>query len=134
MLNEYFCMRITPEGTLASLPLLLRGYTPDLARLPLFLMRLGPQVCWTQERECFGSFLRELAYFYTPGDLSVSRKAQGPEKADEEDAEGKSERWQIEHVLFPVMRKYLQAPRNLLDRDVLQVANLPDLYRVFERC
>jgi DNA mismatch repair protein MLH1 len=45
-----------------------------------------------------------------------------------------SERWQIEHVLFPSMRRYLTAPKSLLDRDVVQVASLPDLYRVFERC
>ncbi|KAL5476803.1 MLH1 [Sanghuangporus weigelae] len=134
MLNEYFSMRITPEGTLASLPLLLQAYIPDLARLPLFLMRLGPRVCWTQERECFNTFLRELAYFYSPADLSISQKGKGPEKVDGDDPGEKRERWQIEHVLFPAMRKYLLAPRNLLDRDVLQVANLPDLYRVFERC
>jgi DNA mismatch repair protein MLH1 len=45
-----------------------------------------------------------------------------------------SERWQIQHVLFPAMRKYLITPKRLLERDVVQVANLPDLYRVFERC
>lgn len=32
------------------------------------------------------------------------------------------------------MRKYLVPPKALLDRDVVQIANLPDLYRVFERC
>lgn len=32
------------------------------------------------------------------------------------------------------MRRYLAAPKSLLDRDVVQVASLPDLYKVFERC
>jgi len=32
------------------------------------------------------------------------------------------------------MRRYLTAPKSLLDRDVLQVASLPELYKVFERC
>jgi len=45
-----------------------------------------------------------------------------------------SEKWQIEHVLFPAMKRYLTAPKSLLTRDVVQIANLPDLYRVFERC
>lgn len=134
MLEEYFSMRITPEGNLTSLPLLLRGYTPDLTRLPLFLMRLVPQVCWTAERECFGSFLRELAYFFRPGDLSVSQSGKNTDSGGMEDAAEKAERWQIEHVLYPAMRKYLRASRTLLDRDVVQVASLPDLYRVFERC
>lgn len=135
MLEEYFSMRITPEGTLASLPLLLRGYTPNLARLPLFLMRLGPQVAWTDERGCFRSFLRELAYFYSPGDLAPPPDTSSENNGNaERDGAEKAERWQVEHVLFPNMRKYLVPPRTLLDRDVLQVANLPDLYRVFERC
>jgi DNA mismatch repair protein MLH1 len=45
-----------------------------------------------------------------------------------------SEKWQIEHVLFPAMKRYLTAPKSLLTRDVVQIASLPDLYRVFERC
>jgi DNA mismatch repair protein MLH1 len=53
---------------------------------------------------------------------------------DEEKAQQNSGKWQIEHILFPAMRRYLSAPRSLLDRDVVQVASLPDLYRVFERC
>lgn len=44
MLQEYFAVNITESGNIESLPLLLSNYTPDLDRLPLFLMRLGPQV------------------------------------------------------------------------------------------
>jgi DNA mismatch repair protein MLH1 len=44
LLQEYFAMTITSNGLVESLPLLLRRYTPNLDRLPLFLMRLGPQV------------------------------------------------------------------------------------------
>lgn len=44
MLNEYFSFNINSRGELESLPLLLRDYTPNLDKLPLFLMRLGPQV------------------------------------------------------------------------------------------
>jgi DNA mismatch repair protein MLH1 len=82
-------------------------------------------VDWTSETECFDAFLRELAYFYMPAPLPV---------VDEDKEREKVERWQIEHVLFPCMRRYLAAPKSLLDRDVVQIANLPDLYRVFERC
>jgi len=113
-----------------SLPLLLRDYTPNLDKLPSFLMRLGPQVNWTSETKCFDSFLRELAYFYMPGHLIPTAKSSSSLPKDEE----KAERWQIQHVLFPTMRQYLAAPKSLLDRDVVQVASLPDLYRVFERC
>lgn len=54
--------------------------------------------------------------------------------SEDEKAEDKAVRWQIQHVLFPAAARYLAAPRSLLDRDVVQVASLPDLYRVFERC
>ena len=147
MLSEYFCLAITDEGLVQTLPLILKGYTPNLDKLPLLLMRLGPQVksvapppqisadlllCsqvdWTEEERCFESILRELAYFYIPGPLD------GTPATPEETEESKAERWQIEHILFPAMRKYLIPPKSLLERDVVQVASLPDLYRVFERC
>ena len=47
MLKDYFLFEITDDGLVESLPLLLKGYVPNLDKLPLFLMRLGPQVCPT---------------------------------------------------------------------------------------
>ncbi|KAI0088835.1 DNA binding protein [Irpex rosettiformis] len=136
MLQDYFLLEITEGGLVKSLPLLLKGYTPNLDKLPLFLMRLGPQVNWHSETECFESFLRELAYFYVPEPLfSEAQNESG--KADTSDSEKATVtaiRWQIQHLLFPAMARYMVPPRTLLDRDVVQVANLPDLYRVFERC
>ena len=44
MLDAYFCLRITEDGVVETLPLLLKDYMPDLNLLPRFLMRLGPQV------------------------------------------------------------------------------------------
>lgn len=146
MLSEYFSLDISESGLVESLPLLLRDYTPNLDNLPNFLMRLGPQVSviqlvvytdqngvpqvdWEAETECFDTFFRELAYFYTPGP-SLAEDTD----ADHEQAHEKAERWQLQHILFPAMRRYLQAPKSLLDRDVVQIASLPDLYKVFERC
>lgn len=83
---------------------------------------------WHEEKECFETFLRELAYFYVPEPL-VPDDAGDVDKAQEP-----AVRWQILHVLFPAMAKYMYPPKTLLDRDVVQVANLPELYRVFERC
>ncbi|KAJ7145341.1 histidine kinase-like ATPase, partial [Mycena crocata] len=130
MLAEYFSFTITPAGLIESLPLLLRDYTPNLDKLPSLLMRLGPQVDWNSEMECFESFLRELAYFYVPGPLCSTTDPQ----TEEEKAQVKAERWQIQHIVFPSLRRYIAAPKSLLDRDVVQIASLPDLYKVFERC
>ncbi|KAK0204070.1 histidine kinase-like ATPase [Desarmillaria ectypa] len=132
MLAEYFSLDISPDGLVESLPLLLHDYTPNLDKVPYFLMRLGPQVSWTSEKECFESFLRELAYFYVPGPAPCFDPA--APKTDEQKAQDKAERWQVQHILFPAMRRYLTAPKSLLERDVVQIADLPNLYKVFERC
>ncbi|KAI0315575.1 hypothetical protein OF83DRAFT_1277223 [Amylostereum chailletii] len=144
MFSDYFSLCITEDGLVQSIPLLLPDFTPDLDKLPLFLMRIGPQVDWTGEEECFDTFLRELAYFYVPSGL--------PDGCEDEDGNGvgaegdamakeagrlqqeAAERWQIQHVLFPAMRRYLSPAKALLTHDVVQVANVPELYRVFERC
>lgn len=64
MLLEYFSMEISTEGELLSIPLLVKGYTPSMTKLPRFLMRLGPCVDWDDEEGCFRTFLHELATFY----------------------------------------------------------------------
>ncbi|KAI8986896.1 DNA mismatch repair protein MutL [Trametes punicea] len=145
MLQEYFSLGISEDGRVETLPMLLPDYTPNLDKLPLFLMRLGPQVDWTEERACFDTFLRELAHFYVPEPLlpdetagQESTESESGKKAETGDLETadavKATLWQIQHVVFPAMARYLMAPKKLLDRDVVQIADLPDLYRVFERC
>ena len=69
------------------------------------------------------SFAMSTAKLWKPGAASAAEQAAEP-----------ALRWQIQHVLFPAMARHMQAPKSLLDRDVVQVANLPELYRVFERC
>jgi DNA mismatch repair protein MLH1 len=166
MLREYFSLGITTEGMVDSLPVLISDLTPNLDKLPLFFMRLGPQVSlfspsifvgvggfsvkvkvnWNNEQECFDTFLRELAYFYVPGPGPLlvpsppGNDDAGKDKDDhtvnvqQQEEASTIEKWQIEHVLFPAMKRYLIAPKSLLTRDVVQIASLPDLYRVFERC
>ena len=73
--------------------------------------------------------MRELAYFYAPSPSHFI-----PSLPDSARSQAKAATWQTEHVLFQAMRKFLVAPKSLLESDVVQVANLPDLYRVFERC
>lgn len=85
--------------------------------------------------ECFESLLRELAYFYVPEpSFDDLKDYEVISPIVEQGAKTQAVRWQIQHVIFPAMAKYLAAPKSLLDRDVVQVAHLPDLYRVFERC
>lgn len=143
LLVEYFSLEITEEGELCSIPLLVKGYTPSMAKLPQFLLRLGPYVDWDSEKECFQSFLRELASFYVPERLPLPPAApqdengKGKENAIEEDPEIAARREKvrkaIENVIFPACKARLVATKGLL-KGVMEVANLKGLYRVFERC
>jgi DNA mismatch repair protein MLH1 len=136
MLSEYFSIEVSEEGNLRSLPLMLKGYTPSFAKLPRFLIRLGPFIDWTDEQKCFQTFLTELAAFYVPEQLPTAGKMTGggADAADDELSKRRKElMWGMEHVLFPAFRARLVATEELL-RGVVEVANLKGLYRVFERC
>lgn len=141
MLLEYFQMEISESGELISIPLLLKGYTPSLLKLPRFLMRLGPCVHWMEEKACFEGFLKELASFYTPqqllrGTQEQTQDEQGDVGSDRLKAYTASQDEMarvLEHVLFPAIKAKLIATRGLL-KGVIEVANLKGLYKVFERC
>lgn len=148
MIDEYFSLGISSEGLVETIPLLLPKYTPNLDRLPHFLLCLGTQVCsppqsflfgadnqvnWEDEKECFQAFLRELAFFYSPRPaFDVDSEEQDEPVETEEEASHHA--WQIQHVLFPSFRRYTSWPKELIGKEVNQIANLPDLFRIFERC
>lgn len=44
LLDAHFALRINDEGEVRTLPLLIPGYVPSMTKLPLLMMRLGPQV------------------------------------------------------------------------------------------
>ena len=139
MLLEFFCFEISPEGELISIPLLMKGYMPSLAKLPQFMMRLGPYVDWEDEERHIHTFLRELASFYTPEQLPTDELAEIRQDDDcmetiESVLVRKNEMARmLEHVLFPAFKARLVATKGLL-KGVVEVADLKGLYRVFERC
>ena len=137
MLAECFSLEIGESGELRALPLLVRGYTPSLAKLPNFLLRLGPCVDWEAEKPCFRDVLRELASFYVPEPLPPAPNASAGGEGEVEDGEIAARRRHVERaleeVLFPAFRARLVATKGLL-KGVVEVANLKGLYRVFERC
>lgn len=138
MLLEYFSFEVSPAGELISIPLLVKGYTPSMAKLPQFLARLGPHINWNEEQACFESFLRELASFYVPEQLPPMPG--NPEQLAAEDvpddvkARRAHVRRAIEHVFFPAFKARLVATKALMNGGVLELADLKGLYRVFERC
>jgi DNA mismatch repair protein MLH1 len=136
MLLEYFSFEVSEEGELLSIPLLLKGYTPSLAKLPRFLLRLGPHVNWVSEKECFATFLREVASYYVPEQLPPTPGPEDPEEGLDEEIKVRRQQINkaVEDVLFPAFRARLIATKALMKGGVVEIANLKGLYRVFERC
>ncbi|KAL7938190.1 histidine kinase-like ATPase [Trichoderma chlorosporum] len=149
MLQEYFSLEITPTGEVASIPLLVKGYTPSLGKLGYFLLHLGPYVDWDDEKAFFESFLLELASFYTPERLPTSpsgKLEQGILNAEQESeleddealkdvrARRQHVRWALEHIFFPAFKSRLLPTKYLMEEGVLDVTNLKELYKEFERC
>uniref|UniRef100_A0A0D9VAD6 DNA mismatch repair protein Mlh1 C-terminal domain-containing protein n=1 Tax=Leersia perrieri TaxID=77586 RepID=A0A0D9VAD6_9ORYZ len=64
MINEYFSIHIDPDGKLKKLPVVLDQYTPDMDRLPEFVLALGNDVNWENEKECFRTVAAAIGNFY----------------------------------------------------------------------
>ncbi|XP_065087436.1 DNA mismatch repair protein Mlh1 [Ochlerotatus camptorhynchus] len=120
LMREYFNFCITDEGMLVSIPIIVDDYIPSMAYLPMLILRLATEVEWDEEKECFHTFCKEMARFYAKISLT---------KSDQE------YKWEVEHAIFPAFKQYLLPPKSFArNGSLLQIANLPDLYRVFERC
>uniref|UniRef100_A0A671LGA9 DNA mismatch repair protein S5 domain-containing protein n=1 Tax=Sinocyclocheilus anshuiensis TaxID=1608454 RepID=A0A671LGA9_9TELE len=130
MLEEYFSLEIDGEGNLTGLPMLLDNYTPAMEGLPMFILRLATEVNWDREKECFHDFGIECSHFY-----SIRKQyTLEPDAEEPQDAE-MSWQWKVEHVLFKALRTLFSPPKHFSeDGSVLQIASLPELYKVFERC
>ncbi|XP_030350066.1 DNA mismatch repair protein Mlh1 isoform X8 [Strigops habroptila] len=136
MLKDYFSLEIDEEGNLVGLPLLIDNYVPPLEGLPMFVLRLATEVNWDEEKPCFESLSKELALFYSIRKQYVIDEA-NPTNSQTEDSDSGSTKWKwtVEHVLYKAFRTHLLPPKHFAeDGNILQLANLPDLYKVFERC
>lgn len=125
MLAEYFNVRIVGERdpVITTLPLLLNGYEPPIEKLPDFLYNLTKKVEWDEEKQCLDAILHELTAFYSPLSLPL----------EHEPHEENRVRTMVETFLFPAFKRRLVAPQTLTTY-IVEIANLPGLYKVFERC
>ena len=135
MLADYFSLEMEDiEGSLhlTGIPLLLENYCPWFGGLPNYLCMLATEVDWSDEMECFKTFVQVTASFYSV------REVKGREaRFDMGQHGGAAGDWRhvVEHIVFPAIKRRLLPPKDCLsDKTLVQVANLPDLYKVFERC
>ncbi|XP_022895353.1 DNA mismatch repair protein MLH1 [Olea europaea var. sylvestris] len=161
MLEEYFGIYIEPNGNLSRIPVILDQYTPDMDRVPEFVLCLGNDVDWDEEKNCFQTIAAAIGNFYAmhppllpnpSGNglqcykrrvLSCSPGG-GSETAEDEfdhelllEAENAwaQREWSIQHILFPSMRLFLKPPTSMATNGTfVQVASLEKLYKIFERC
>ncbi|KAK4413391.1 DNA mismatch repair protein MLH1 [Sesamum alatum] len=143
MLEEYFGIHIDPDGNLSRLPIVLDQYTPDMDRVPEFVLCLGNDVNWDEEKICFQTIAAAIGNFYafhppllpnpsgdgmqfyhrvpsrTP-EGNASKSADDVNKDDvehelllEAESAWAQREWSIQHVLFPSMRLFLKPPTSM---------------------
>ena len=127
MLQEYFGIHLDSEhGTVCAVPSLLPrhgSFGLMLERLPSFFFRLGPQVDWEDEKGCFYTMCRELAYCHVPPSSGIYTPRANSSARDKE-------AWIIQHVWFANMlgsRGRCLVPKLQAQDTIVQVASLPDL-------
>lgn len=140
LMNEYYSIEIK-DGCIKSLPQILDNHVPPFHRLPDFLLeitKLSDDI-WKDEMECLFTISKELAKFY-----SLSK----PHEIDESDDNCHSQnsltkgytieklKYIIQHYIFPACKIYLDYPPSafMSDGTIIEIANLSNLFKIFERC
>lgn len=119
IMKEYFGLKINNEGDIETIPILLKNHRPSMCFLPIYILRLATEVEWETEEQCFETFCRETADYYS--------------RVPEDEALTKNHRWIVEHIIYPALRRDL-LPGNELKKYLFELSSLPNLYKVFERC
>lgn len=143
LLEEYFGIHIDSTGNLSRLPIVLDQYTPDMDRVPEFILCLGNDVDWEDERTCFQTIAAAIGNFYAfhppllpnpsgnglkfykrdPSDSHEMRDTSKHSDSVKEDIDREllleaenawaQREWTIQHVLFPSMRLFLKPPASM---------------------
>ena len=156
MLEEYFSIKLEKMQVynkekqrvtslrITGLPILLDGHSPQPHGLPLFLLRLATEVDWSDEEPCFKGICRELASYYSELPYAFNNVVDADNTDDDDNDDANKQRHDliddvakqhVKHTLFPAISYLLVPPKKFADNeDVVKLANLNSLYKVFERC
>ena len=143
MLSEYFSLDLDEAtGLLVALPNLVGSGNPlsssstvssssgppllfNLDRLPTLMLRLATQVDWKEEKQCLHGVMREIALAHLPSPAI--------RLTDEAATKVRIERdWQASWTRL--IRLFVPSLAMAEKGVVAEVASLPSLYSVFERC
>jgi DNA mismatch repair protein MLH1 len=138
LLNDYFQIKVL-DNRVISIPLIHQDIVPSSLKLPHFIYRLGTKVDYEDEKLCLQEILHQIALLYVPDAIPIADSADrgGSDARDTEAAENSTRRQLVdrvlEYVVFPLMKERFLVPNHLAS-SIIQIADLPGLYRVFERC
>jgi len=146
-------MHIDEKGHIHTLPQVIAKYTPPLHRLPELLYKLAVFVNWEEEQECFKTFAKQLAWFYSLcEDYEIEQAQSSDEAPDAESFNSKSNeqitnelasgysvqmlKFITQHIFYPACKsKQFNPPVEFATNGtVIETACLAQLYKVFERC
>ena len=64
LLSDYFSINFD-KGRITTLPIVLKGYKPAFAAMPLFLRNISTLVDWEEEIACFSGLIDQLSSLYS---------------------------------------------------------------------
>lgn len=101
------------------------------------LLLVFAQVDWSTEEKCFLTFARECGSFFSiqHDPFVLDSLVGGASGAGGDLFKDNSWQWIIKHVLLPSLGSKLIPPCSLAQNgSILHIADLHELYKVFERC
>ncbi|CAG9536765.1 unnamed protein product [Cercopithifilaria johnstoni] len=128
MLDDYFCLSITENGNLNSIPSLIDGFVPQLESLPRLILTLANDIMWDNEQTCFEQVCWALSEFFC-----LKKEFCGGEAISGLCNEKLSWKNVYQDILFPALKINFLPPQKLMS-SLRRIADLHDLYKVFERC
>ena len=126
MFKDYFGMEFEPSGDdliVKTLPMIIQEYTPSKEKLPLLIYRMAKKVNYEDEKQCLEGILKQIALWYVPAKITHDLDTQIVELNNI-----------LENVIFPILKSKIFLPTNELIPDINEIATLPGLYKIFERC
>lgn len=160
MLADYFGLGIVDQQLVYIPRLVPMAIFPSTLALPEFLLELANDVDWSDERECFDTIAQALGKWYSilntdsivekhfeslQQETSQEQESLQQESSQEEEMR-KACNGMLQHSLFPLLKSSpgdgnqhhglrFRPSMHLKDKmDIMEVACLSNLYKIFERC
>jgi DNA mismatch repair protein MLH1 len=126
LLKEYFHISIDASGNLLTVPLIIPQLLPEPEALPMFFFALCTRVNWDSEQECFSDIANHLGFLFS----YLPESDEGNSRLVTLTEAGLNK---FRTILYPALRRHYVPPKRD-SADVIQIAALEELYKVFERC